>query len=272
LPLVAAAAIAAGALLLALPWIWVAMFGGPAATGAASSSLPSPVPPADPQPPTPEFKDQPGNALLAAAQKLELPENRAFQTVDSFPEQDMLQLVADDIQLVQLGELAPSTGKISLELQVTTVQGDAGVFLGYRERVDGSKHWSEAHFLHLQMLPTATEKPFLFVREQARIDPGNPALLSLVARREQLGPRPSKSFKLEISFTSEGIDAITLDDKPFPQMLITTYSQQFDPQSIWGPWGLYNHGSTIRVFQPTLIQEPPHALDDSQSSGNDLRP
>jgi hypothetical protein len=107
------------------------------------------------------------------------------------------------------------------------------------------------------MLPSKTDQRlFSFIREQSQLRPGNSVLISTEEGSIQLAPATENRFKLEVDYAPAGIREVRLDGKAVPELLVTGFGSPFDPQTIWGVWGIYNNGSSIRVFQPTLKKGP----------------
>jgi serine/threonine protein kinase len=252
--LVGALAMAGAALALMLlgPWIWASLTGGGApdhsggqtSRGNQAPAIVTTTPIADP--------------LLAAAQAVPLPQGDRPQTLEIVPKFQMIEASADDFQLIQLGTLEPGTGTISLDLEFRRDRGEAGLFFGYHEEnIVPDRLWGIGHFVHLSLLPSKTdERLFSFIREQSHLRPGNTVLVSMAERRLKLAPTSANTFRLAVDYVPEGIKEIRLDERAIPDMLTTGFGNAFDPQTTWGVWGLYNNGSSIRVYRPTLTKGP----------------
>ncbi len=230
------------AILCVAAWVAWAQLGG----GAASPTA------------TPAAGGRAFAGLDALPAELPLPDATAINTVEINERMQMFQASAESIQLVRLGELHPSGGAISLELHFVSDRGDAGLFLGYHEQVVNGRLWGLGDFVYVAILPRPTaEEYFEFRHVQAQIRPGNRDLYAVAESPAVRLPRvDGRKFRLAVNFSPAGLTAIKLNGQPYPGLFQTATIKQFQPASIWGPWGIYNNGSTIRVFQPALTKEP----------------
>ncbi|HZN33434.1 MAG TPA: serine/threonine-protein kinase, partial [Pirellulaceae bacterium] len=197
------------------------------------------------------------SGLDAIPTELPLPDAAAVNSLQVNQRMQTFDASAQSMQLVRLGELERGKGSITFDLQFVADYGDAGLFLGYHEDLIQGHLWGIADFVYLATLPRGTkEKFFAFKHYQAQVRPGNRDLYAIAESPEVRLPEGDRKFRLVVDFAPQGLTAIKLNGQPYPTLLKTGTLRQFQPESIWGPWGIYNNGSTIRVSQPALTKEP----------------
>jgi serine/threonine protein kinase len=204
----------------------------------------------------PQANAFPGLEALPA--ELPLPDSTALNSVDVNERLQMFQATAESIQLVRLGDLEAGSGTISLDLEFVQDRGDAGLFFGYHEEVVNGRLRGIGEFVYVAILPRPNADEYFELRHvQAQVRPGNRDLYAVTeSPAVRLPQMDGRKFRLEVDFAPGGLTAIRLTGRPYPGLLKTETIRQFQPAAIWGPWGVYNNGSTIRVFQPAFTKEP----------------
>jgi hypothetical protein len=97
--------------------------------------------------------------------------------------------------------------------------------------------------------PNEQPVQFRLWRMQGLIRPNRNPPHSFVGRFEDLPlPDKTRTFMFEIAFGDEGIHSIKVNGQPYPALLsMDSPYQEFDPADVWGEWGFYNDGATLRI-------------------------
>ena len=188
--------------------------------------------------------------LLANFQRLPLNAAHEGQTSYYDSAARTLHLGARDKQLVAIGELVPSEGSISFDLDFTDDLGDAGIIFGRRIEIRDGQRATVAHLIFLSTFASGSEAPqFRLWRMQALIRPDANTPHAFVGRYNELTlNHQARTFQFEFRFSPEGLTSIRLNGAEYLPLL---YSQipglKYNPEDLWGEWGFYNDGSTMRI-------------------------
>lgn len=198
----------------------------------------------------PEAAADPPQDPLAAARELSFVRNDELEHWKYDEELKHLHLSAGGKQLLVLGNLAPGERTISFDLDFTDDLGDAGIFFGLRNEVHDGERAAAAHLVYLNIFE-ANEQPVLFRlwRMQGLIRTNRNPPHSFVGRYEELPlPDKTRTFMFEIAFANEGIRSIKVNGQQYKTLLTMDGPYQaFEPADVWGEWGFYNDGATLRV-------------------------
>ena len=172
------------------------------------------------------------------------------------PKLDRITCVPDHVELLQLGTLHPGTGMIRAEIELPQHMCDGGFFFGYHRNDSPDGAQAETLLVFLQPPNRSGEKrPARLYHGQYYFRPADD-YVNRATRMEQIEDKPIRKYRLEISYTPEGIQAIRVDGHAFPAILQSQIKgQQIDPQRLWGTWGIFANRGTVIVSQLDLQPE-----------------
>jgi hypothetical protein len=135
-------------------------------------------------------------------------------------------------------------------LDFTDDLGDAGILLGRRSEVYDGERAVVGHLVYLSVLePNEGPPQFRLWRMQALIRPNTSSPHSLVGRYEKLPPQGrARTFLFQLEYSREGLTSIKLNGKEYVANLVSQMpGQKFKAEDLWGEWGFYNDGATLRI-------------------------